>query len=113
MYICGVFNRCDQEAISKLINSRKRVCKMKNIRTSVMSFFNKIKSLFSNFGDAMKTAWQLAKGIITFSKVKTGEVRKAIVSGYGKEVGADGLLKFYEVDKGWRSCYVQNIILSK
>jgi hypothetical protein len=86
---------------------------MKNIRISVMSFFNKIKSLFSSFGDAMRCAWQLAKGTITFAKVKTGEVRTAVVSGYGKEITTDGLIKFYEADKGWRSCYIKNIILSK
>lgn len=85
---------------------------MKISRSTVMSFFNKIKSLFSNFGDAMRAAWQLAKGTITFKKLD-GKERTAIVSGYGKEISADGLLKFYEVDKGWRSCYVQNIILSK
>jgi hypothetical protein len=73
---------------------------MKNIRISVMSFFNKIKSLFSSFGDAMRCAWQLA-------------IRTAIVSGYGKEITTDGLIKFYEADKGWRSCYINNIILSK
>jgi hypothetical protein len=61
----------------------------------------------------MRAAWQLAKGTITFKKVKTGEVRTAVVGGYGKEVSSDGLLKFYEVDKGWKSCYVQNIIISK
>lgn len=78
-----------------------------------MTFFNKIKSLFGNFGDAMRAAWQLAKGTITFTKVKTGEVRTAVVSGCGKEISSDGLIKFYEVEKGWRSCYVQNIIISK
>ena len=74
-----------------------------------MTHYNRIKKHFSNFSDAMRAAWRIAKGTVTFAKVGTGEVRTMIIESVGR-ADANGLLKVVETDKGWRSFYLANII---
>ena len=82
---------------------------MTNIRKSVMATYNRIKKHFSSFSDAMKVAWRLAKGTVTFTKVSTGEVRTMLIEYIGKP-NENGLIKVVEIGSGYRSLYVQNII---
>jgi hypothetical protein len=82
---------------------------MQSIRKSVMATYNRIKKHFSNFSDAMRAAWRLAKGTVTFAKVVTGEVRTMQIEYIGKP-NHEGLIKVVETGTGYRSFYVQNII---
>ena len=83
--------------------------KMKGIRKAVMTHYNRIKKHFTNFSDAMRAAWRIAKGTVTFTKVGTGEVRTMEIESVGR-TDANGLIKVVEIGKGWRSFYLTNII---
>ena len=82
---------------------------MQNIRTQVMATYNRIKKHFKTFSDAMRAAWRLVKGTVTFAKINTGEVRTMHIEYIGK-TDVNGLIKVVETGKGFRSFYIQNII---
>lgn len=83
---------------------------MKNLRSRAISLYNKIKKHFSSFSAAMKAAWRIAKGEISFAKVGTGEVRSMKID-FVSSISESGLVKVLETGNGWRCFYLSHIIL--